>query len=447
MTSPSARSRTGIALGTIVSVLAAATLQASAQSKDKPVPVRAARQPSLRGVPFLKLSILPVTPYQQNCSLVVCATTGQAALVDPGGEVDRLLAAVEKAGATLSRVLVTHGHVDHCFGVELYDAEGSRARVVGHQALPARLEAAVTTLQALSLACIVALLASVAARLPPLRAALVRRTWGREVVGWALGPQLPYGGGIGGEVVLPFADADQERRAPPRTDDDPRISRRDNRDAIGADDFAQGTGHRGGQRMGTLRHDRELGQMLPDQVGQHFGIRRRMEGMTGGDQALLDPVVVFNDAVVDDRHLARPVEVRMGIFIAGRPMRGPTGVTDATMAGHRCLPQQRTQALVDLPLALAGNQRVLADDRHPRAVVAAIFQPPQPLQKDGGGLPFADVSDDAAHIRCGTNDRFPAWAPMTKMTAKDHGRPLNKLNPSGGGAPGEPGSPPERAVH
>jgi glyoxylase-like metal-dependent hydrolase (beta-lactamase superfamily II) len=64
----------------------------------------------------VKLSIIPVTPYQQNCSLVVCATTGQAALVDPGGEVDRLLAAVEASGATLARVLVTHGHVDHCGG-------------------------------------------------------------------------------------------------------------------------------------------------------------------------------------------------------------------------------------------------------------------------------------------------------------------------------------------
>lgn len=66
---------------------------------------------------IVKLAIIPVTPFQQNCSLVVCATTGQAALVDPGGEVDRLLAAVEESGATLAKVLVTHGHVDHCGGV------------------------------------------------------------------------------------------------------------------------------------------------------------------------------------------------------------------------------------------------------------------------------------------------------------------------------------------
>jgi glyoxylase-like metal-dependent hydrolase (beta-lactamase superfamily II) len=64
----------------------------------------------------MKLLVLPVTPFQQNASLVVCTATGEAALVDPGGEVDRLFAAVEKSGARLTKILVTHGHVDHCGG-------------------------------------------------------------------------------------------------------------------------------------------------------------------------------------------------------------------------------------------------------------------------------------------------------------------------------------------
>jgi glyoxylase-like metal-dependent hydrolase (beta-lactamase superfamily II) len=65
----------------------------------------------------MKLSILPVTPFQQNCSLVVCTQTQRAALVDPGGEVDRLLDAISRSGATLEKILVTHGHVDHCGAV------------------------------------------------------------------------------------------------------------------------------------------------------------------------------------------------------------------------------------------------------------------------------------------------------------------------------------------
>lgn len=64
--------------------------------------------------PPVAVEILPVTPFQQNCSLIVCQRTKKAALVDPGGEVDRLLAAVARHGATLEKVLVTHGHLDHC---------------------------------------------------------------------------------------------------------------------------------------------------------------------------------------------------------------------------------------------------------------------------------------------------------------------------------------------
>jgi glyoxylase-like metal-dependent hydrolase (beta-lactamase superfamily II) len=68
----------------------------------------------------MKVTLLPVTPFQQNCSLVVCEQTNRCALVDPGGEIDRLLAAVTKSGATLEKILLTHGHIDHCGGtVEL----------------------------------------------------------------------------------------------------------------------------------------------------------------------------------------------------------------------------------------------------------------------------------------------------------------------------------------
>ncbi len=64
--------------------------------------------------PPMRAAIVPVTPLQQNCSLIWCTKTMKGALVDPGGDLDRLKAAVEKAGVTLEKILVTHGHLDHC---------------------------------------------------------------------------------------------------------------------------------------------------------------------------------------------------------------------------------------------------------------------------------------------------------------------------------------------
>lgn len=64
----------------------------------------------------MKVAIVPVTPFQQNCSVLLCEETGKAAVVDPGGDLDRILAAVEKIGGTLEKILLTHGHIDHCGG-------------------------------------------------------------------------------------------------------------------------------------------------------------------------------------------------------------------------------------------------------------------------------------------------------------------------------------------
>lgn len=59
---------------------------------------------------------LPVTPFQQNCSLLWCDQTQEAVLVDPGGEVDRLLAEVQQRGLTLKAIWLTHAHIDHAGG-------------------------------------------------------------------------------------------------------------------------------------------------------------------------------------------------------------------------------------------------------------------------------------------------------------------------------------------
>jgi glyoxylase-like metal-dependent hydrolase (beta-lactamase superfamily II) len=65
----------------------------------------------------MRYQIIPVTPYEQNCTLLICEQTQKAALVDPGGDIDVLLAEVTKQGVELESILVTHGHLDHIGGV------------------------------------------------------------------------------------------------------------------------------------------------------------------------------------------------------------------------------------------------------------------------------------------------------------------------------------------
>lgn len=66
---------------------------------------------------LLQCEIHPVTPFQQNCSLIWDPSTMLGALVDAGGEPERLLAAARRRGVTLEKLLVTHGHLDHAGAV------------------------------------------------------------------------------------------------------------------------------------------------------------------------------------------------------------------------------------------------------------------------------------------------------------------------------------------
>lgn len=65
----------------------------------------------------LRCEIIPVTAFQQNCSLVWDQTCGRGALIDAGGDLDRLLSRVRHHGVTLEKLLVTHGHLDHASAV------------------------------------------------------------------------------------------------------------------------------------------------------------------------------------------------------------------------------------------------------------------------------------------------------------------------------------------
>lgn len=65
---------------------------------------------------MLRYLTIPVTPFQQNCSLIWDDTSKRAAVIDPGGDLDTLLAEVERLGLTLEQIWLTHAHIDHAGG-------------------------------------------------------------------------------------------------------------------------------------------------------------------------------------------------------------------------------------------------------------------------------------------------------------------------------------------
>ena len=67
-------------------------------------------------MPKLQATQIPVTPFQQNCALIWDADSGRGVVVDPGGDVPRILAALDEAAFRVDRILLTHGHLDHAGG-------------------------------------------------------------------------------------------------------------------------------------------------------------------------------------------------------------------------------------------------------------------------------------------------------------------------------------------
>lgn len=75
----------------------------------------------------MKVQVVPVTAFQQNCSIIWCEKTRRAAIVDPGGDLDQVLAVVARQGLTLEKILITHAHLDHA---------GATAELARRESLP-----------------------------------------------------------------------------------------------------------------------------------------------------------------------------------------------------------------------------------------------------------------------------------------------------------------------
>jgi len=73
--------------------------------------------------PPLRVAIIPVTPLQQNCCLIWCTKTMRGAFTDPGGDLPKLREAIRQTGATIEKILLTHGHIDHCGSAGVFAEE------------------------------------------------------------------------------------------------------------------------------------------------------------------------------------------------------------------------------------------------------------------------------------------------------------------------------------
>ncbi len=78
----------------------------------------------------MQVGVIPVTAFQQNCSVIQCDKTRQGAIVDPGGDLDRVLEYVNKEGVDVTQILLTHAHIDHA-GATSELARRLRVPVIG----------------------------------------------------------------------------------------------------------------------------------------------------------------------------------------------------------------------------------------------------------------------------------------------------------------------------
>lgn len=75
--------------------------------------------------PSLKAAVVPVTPFQQNCTLIWDESSGTGAVIDPGGDVGRIQEVIGEVGMTPEKIVLTHGHIDHAGGAaQLKEALG-----------------------------------------------------------------------------------------------------------------------------------------------------------------------------------------------------------------------------------------------------------------------------------------------------------------------------------
>ena len=141
-----------------------------------------------------------------------------------------------------------------------------------------------------------------------------------------------------------------------------------------------------------------LFEIIGDEMDGHFGVGLGSKVVIAVlKELVLECLVIFDDAVMDERQFSAGVEMRVSILIGRLSMRGPASVTDAVRSGGRLFRHQLSE-FRDSPGAFARFDVLPINDRDAGGIVAAIFEAAQTIEQDGSCLRTSDVSNNATHV-------------------------------------------------
>ena len=136
--------------------------------------------------------------------------------------------------------------------------------------------------------------------------------------------------------------------------------------------------------------------MLSNKMSQYLRVRLRQKFVPLLLQLIPQLLVILNHPIVHQRHPPRLIKVWMSVLIGRLPMRRPARVTDSRRTNRRIRINQITQTL-DPPRTLPQSHAPVRSDRQPRRIITPIFQPTQPIQKNGHRLLIANIANNSAH--------------------------------------------------
>jgi len=137
--------------------------------------------------------------------------------------------------------------------------------------------------------------------------------------------------------------------------------------------------------------------MFSDQMGENFGVGGGLERVPGLGEPLFEALEILDDPVVNDGDSSGLIQVRVGILVRRRAVRGPAGVPDAQFAGDGLSLERTGQPFIDLAFLLSELHFAAAQNCQAGAVVTPVFQAPESFQEDRRRWLTAHITHNATH--------------------------------------------------